>query len=348
MSGAWRRAALLTAAGLALAGVGCQDPFLPEEPPDTPVRNFQVLWEEFDRHYALFGVKGVDWDRVYETYRPWVSAETSPRELFGIMSEMLSVLRDGHVTLVSPYGRYRYTGWYEGYRHNFDAALIRRSYLSSAERTGTGGLVYGWVSPTVGYVHVPSFGGRGWTSEMDVVLEALDGAAGIVVDVRDNSGGNDANAEAVAGRFTDRPRLYRTIQYRSGPGRDGFTPPREDYLRPAGRRSFPGPVAVLTNRRTFSAAESFVLAMRSIPSVTTVGDTTGGGSGNPLYRELPNGWTFSVSRWVERDPAGRTHEGVGIPPDLPRQIPVGLTGLADPILEAAVALLEGGEPPGTQ
>jgi len=81
-----------------------------------------------------------------------------------------------------------------------------------------------------------------------------------------------------------------------------------NYLHPVGSRSqlgvsygfrglrYTDPIALLTNRRTFSAAESFVLAMRTLPQVTIVGDTTGGGSGNPLHRELPNGWGLSVSR----------------------------------------------------
>ncbi|MDP2958355.1 MAG: S41 family peptidase [Longimicrobiales bacterium] len=41
------------------------------------------------------------------------------------------------------------------------------------------------------------------------------------------------------------------------------------------------PVLVLTGRRVYSSNEEFVDVMRQEPLVTTFGDTTGGGSGNP-------------------------------------------------------------------
>jgi carboxyl-terminal processing protease len=50
-------------------------------------------------------------------------------------------------------------------------------------------------------------------------------------------------------------------------------------------------VVVLTSRSTASAVESFVMSMRVLPHTTIAGDATGGGVGDPVFRELPNGWT---------------------------------------------------------
>ena len=63
---------------------------------------------------------------------------------------------------------------------------------------------------------------------------------------------------------------------------------------------FPGlrwqkPVAVLTNRRTYSAANSFVMFVKHLPQVIVVGDKTGGGAGLPFSSELPNGWSLRFS-----------------------------------------------------
>lgn len=63
-----------------------------------------------------------------------------------------------------------------------------------------------------------------------------------------------------------------------------------------------------------SCAEDFVLAMRVLPTVTVVGDTTGGGSGGPIVRELPNGWTYQLSEWIEYIPSRQMFEGVGLAP----------------------------------
>ena len=57
--------------------------------------------------------------------------------------------------------------------------------------------------------------------------------------------------------------------------------------------------------------------MQVLPSVTIVGDTTGGGVGNPVFRELPNGWTYRLSTETDADAQGRIMEGVGVFPDVP-------------------------------
>jgi C-terminal processing protease CtpA/Prc len=101
---------------------------------------------------------------------------------------------------------------------------------------------------------------------------------------------------------------------RNGPGHDDVTAPATQYVQPRGSRSFRGPVMLLTNKRVYSAAEDFALAMRQLPNVTIMGDTTAGSSGRPVTRELPNGWTYTISTWIEYDLDHRPIEGAGIAP----------------------------------
>ena len=35
-----------------------------------------------------------------------------------------------------------------------------------------------------------------------------------------------------------------------------------------------------------------------------------------MTRELPNGWTYQLSQWIEYTPDRRTFEGTGLAPDL--------------------------------
>ncbi len=77
-----------------------------------------------------------------------------------------------------------------------------------------------------------------------------------------------------------------------------------------------GPVGILTNRRTASAAEELVLALKARGRATTIGDTTTGATASVLVRELPNGWTYDVPEWIEYTLEGRTFEGVGLAPDI--------------------------------
>ncbi len=80
--------------------------------------------------------------------------------------------------------------------------------------------------------------------------------------------------------------------------------------------------------------------MRTLPQVTVVGDTTGGGSGNPVYRELPNGWTSRVPRWLEFTSDFEPFEGVGLAPDIWVSTPDALLESGtDRIFETAVEIL---------
>ena len=67
---------LMVAIGLSSGACGrlLMDP----DPVDDPVTNFEILWGEFDRHYSFFGLKGIDWDELYDEFRPQVTSSITP------------------------------------------------------------------------------------------------------------------------------------------------------------------------------------------------------------------------------------------------------------------------------
>ena len=65
----------------------------------APEKVFEELWGVFNDRYAFFKLKEVDWKAQHRKHRPRVTAKTTDDELFGILSEMLAPLKDGHVTL---------------------------------------------------------------------------------------------------------------------------------------------------------------------------------------------------------------------------------------------------------
>jgi hypothetical protein len=331
---------LLTTVFLLLTA-GCVDPFLEPEPSDDPVTNFRLLWEGFDRHYSYFGQKELDWLAARDRFGSMVTPETSDAELFDVMSRMLLLLRDGHVNLYTPLDTFRYTGWFEDAPRSFNPEWISFFYIRGDLQPSPGFRVFsGDLGSGLGYIRIANFGGEGWVRYFDEALDLLTarGMQGLVLDIRDNPGGSDRNTRAVAGRFVQRQRLYRYFQYRNGPDHDDFTELFEDHVEPR-TPHFDGPVAVLTNRRVFSAGEDFVLAMR-VAGATIVGDTTGGGYGNPMGRELPNGWTYRLSRWREWTADEELLvDGEGLVPDIHVSFFGGFNPGQDPILEAAMAHL---------
>src|SRR6186713_2728291 len=64
-----------------------------------PELNFEELWKTFRDRYPFFEVRGVDWSKQYEVFRPEVTQSTTDAELFDIICRMLDPLNDGHVKL---------------------------------------------------------------------------------------------------------------------------------------------------------------------------------------------------------------------------------------------------------
>lgn len=316
--------------------------FFGPEPADEPRNNFEILWREFDRHYAFFAEKNVDWRAAHDEYVARISASTPAPELYRLTTEMLLRLQDAHVTLVAPgIGTWSYEGWWRNAPANYAEQVVTSRYLRPGITRGREGHMYhGTTMEGIGYIRIRDFSGAGWVADIDRAVAALYDVPGLIVDVRDNGGGTDLLSDPIAGRFADQKRLAERVRYRNGPAHQQFTPWIDRYVEPAGARRYTKRVVVLTNRRVVSTAESFVLSMRVLPHVTVVGDTTAGGSGNPIARELPNGWSFRLSRWQVVTPTGASYESVGLAP----AIPVWITDQharegRDTILERAIALL---------
>ncbi len=310
----------------------------------SPQENFDDLWKQFDQRYSFFEVKHINWDSVYSVYRPMVKETTTEPELYSIMSAMLETLKDGHVSLSTPYGNSAYRGWYQDHPRNaMDAAYLAPYLTKDFGSVCDGYIRYGTIRDTIGYINIgKSLGGTAsvWAASIDVILDSLKDMRGIIVDLRENSGGNDALGNIVAGRFADKARVYSYIRWRNGTMHTDFTDFQAASVAPQGPRQYMKPVAVLTNRRCFSSAEGTILMFRALPNVTTIGDTTGGGSANPISLALPNKWTYRVSRWIQYTAEKTVFEGSGLPPDIPVWISQGdAASNRDTILERAVAYL---------
>lgn len=150
------------------------------------------------------------------------------------------------------------------------------------------------------------------SDELDQALKALEGMSGLVVDVRDNDGGWDVAGRSVASRFAKEPVIVYEKRTRF---EDGWTESVALQVNPTERVPVTVPVVVLTGPGAVSAAETFVLAMREMPGVVTVGEATGGILSDALPKFLPSGIYFSLSNEEYQSAEGKVFERVGIPPD---------------------------------
>lgn len=284
---------------------------------NTPEGNFESLWKIIDEQYCFLDYKseeyGLDWDEVHERYAQRITSSMGSEALFEVLSEMLNELRDGHVNLSSAIGTSQYREWFDAYPHNFSDS-IQSIYLGK-DYVNSSGLTYQILENNIGYIYCESFSDGIGDGNLDQTLYKLSVCDGLIVDVRDNGGGNLTTAQKLAARFTNETVLVGYISHKTGTGHSDFSDPQEVYLEPSDGIRWQKKAVVLTNRRSFSATNNFVNSMQQLPNVTIVGDKTGGGSGLPFSSEIPNGWSIRFSASPMYDPEMNQLE-FGIDPDV--------------------------------
>jgi carboxyl-terminal processing protease len=204
---------------------------------------------------------------------------------------------------------------------------------------------YGRHPSGLGYIQIESFNGREEIAdEFETALQALKDTPGLIVDVRDNTGGYGNAQQRIVGRFITARTLVAVSYTKKGPGHNDLAR-AETYFGPSGSWQYSHPVVLLMNDVTGSAADLFTCYMRGTKRVTTIGSTTHGNlSGVAAYAVLPCRLVVRISNGYVCDAKGRPIEGNGSDPDIavnPR-ITDFLAG-KDPVLDKAVAFLSGGK-----
>ncbi|MBQ6064726.1 MAG: S41 family peptidase [Prevotella sp.] len=268
-----------------------------DEHPNSPQGNFEALWRIIDEHYCFFDYKkaeyGLDWDEVRNRYAKQIDEGMTTKQQFEVLTNMLAELRDGHVNLYTTFDIGRYWAWHEDYPSNISDTLLN-IYMGTDYRIATG-LRYRILEDNIGYIRCTTFSNDFGAGNLDEILTFLAPCQGLIIDLRDNSGGLLTSAEELAARFTNENTLVGYMQHKTGTAHDAFSPMEEQWLKPAKGVRWQKRTAVLTNRSVFSAANEFVKYMKCCPNVTIIGDKTGGGAGLPFSSELPNGWSVRFS-----------------------------------------------------
>lgn len=280
-----------------------------DEPENTGNDIFMTLWRIIDERYCFFDEKEVDWAEVGAKYARKLKPRMTQQEFFDICADMLAELRDGHVNLISPFDTAYYRRWWTDYSQDFDLRTLQQYYLEFDYHT-VNGIIYKVLPGGVGYMYYPSFSYDVGEGNLDYILSAFRDCKGLIIDVRDNGGGDLTNIRPFVGRLIERKITGGYIRHKTGPGHSDFSEPYPIEYEPAqaGRVKWNKPVAVLTNRSCFSAANDFVSVMKQLPSVTVIGARTGGGGGIPFTSELPNGWRVRFSASPVTDAMGRSIE----------------------------------------
>ena len=301
-----------------------------------PVENVEALWEIIDTKYCYVEEKGVDWNAIRDEYVAKAKTLGSDQvALFDLCAAMLDTLHDGHVNLYSSFDRSYNTAWYDTYPANFDARL-QALYLKDYRIAGS--LYYCTIADsTIGYIYYSSFSNSFSSANLYWVFKAFENCKGIVLDVRNNGGGDLTNAYKLASPFFSENKIVGYWHHKDGPKHDDFSELEPLYsdtsLVPY---KWYRPVIVLSNRHSYSATNFFINMMRYAGKhVAIIGGTSGGGGGMPMSYEMPCGWTVRFSS-VRMYDAEKKDIEQGIEPDLK----VTMTSTTqDDIIEAAIKII---------
>jgi carboxyl-terminal processing protease len=183
----------------------------------------------------------------------------------------------------------------------------------------------------IGYISIHDFSDTSVVADVDHALDELKKTRALLIDVRDNGGGDTAVARPVMGRFISERKQYASMARREGKGLGARWP---EYVEPRGPFTYTAPVVVLVDRFSVSMAEGFAMGMQGMKRATVVG-TRMAGLGAAIGRvklghsKLPVQFSTEPVFHVNGTPRWR------FVPDLPVDV-LHPNASADPILDAGL------------
>lgn len=330
---------------------------------------FDKLWNRFNEEYSYFSYKGIDWDDVKSRHRSNFEEDLSADVFAQRIGDMLNELHDWHVWVQAPGSDA--IGYDGSYETNAPPQLIT-SYTQNNdyyEKIGDNVIFHAWLNDNIAHIVVTTLDHTTFQSVSDDDIENMfvtyADAAGMIIDIRYNNGGDENNAAKIASRLTNESFIYGHTRTRNAPTDDNgdsnpnydpnvdFDPPASNTLEPSTATHYDGPVICLIGKKCMSSAEWMTLMMKGC-GATLIGDTTRGASGFPkTFTIASNGVMYGVSRWIaytdQNGEPGDVIEDIGIAPDTGYAIPPGegagksYDDTHDYVLEKAIDLLTTGD-----
>lgn len=189
---------------------------------------------------------------------------------------------------------------------------------------------YDSLPGNIGLLRIPSFQTNNFNMEKfaDLFDQKIATNNGLIIDIRDNTGGNSQIGDVVMMLFAtdsipqapwDTPR-YDAANASWGEKWHTVSEPSYaivPYYEISNEVSkYDKPMALLVNSCTFSAAENFAALFRNANRGPIIGTPTGGSTGNPIMIDLGWGYYGKICTRHERLADGTEFIGVGIQPDI--------------------------------
>ncbi|MDA3891353.1 MAG: S41 family peptidase [Salinivirgaceae bacterium] len=287
---------------------------------------YEELFTYFPNYYSYSDLKGINWKQEFEKRKNEFINSNSDIEFAINLLSVLKQANDPHMYIEVKGERY-YSGRTRITTPNYIRAnsifRLLEDQVTAAHFSFSGGRI-----GDVGYVYIKNWnfdienlevrlwGHNDSTITIRDFLNGFNSLENLIIDVRENTGGNEAYAKQFASFFTNKKLAYEKIVVRDSVT-NKFEIEREKYLYPNNKPlNFKGNIYVLSGPAVMSSNESFLLMMKQIENVKIAGMKSYGSTANPKPVELSNYIKIFIPSWQAFTLDGKLIEGNGIEPDI--------------------------------
>ena len=199
-------------------------------------------------------------------------------------------------------------------RSEEEAKKVRERQLEDARRDNFGFRKVERLPGNIGYLDFRAFQSPGEAGATAVAaMNFLAYCDAVIVDLRQNGGGDPAQIQLISSYFFDEPVHLNDLYARATDRTENFwTLP---YV--PGAKAAKADLYILTSARTFSGAEEFTYNMKNLKRATVIGETTGGGAHPTDTMIVQNDFLLRVPVARAINPVSKTNwEGTGVTPDI--------------------------------
>lgn len=321
---------------------------------------FDEFWNGMNTNYLYWDIDTTNWDAVFKKYKPIFSqldlqSKDDVQRSVGYFREMTSGLIDNHYAISflnntvkdsfvfpSLERKERSKNFHSPFLYiSVDSNYLDRGFVSGKYLTSKNvqiEAVCGTINNKILYFYCSQFAlqeaySSNATNGVKMVLQYFFNQLqnmplnikGLIVDVRNNSGGNLVDLNFFVGHFIDKPLLFGYTHYKSGNGRLSYTPWINATITPvANNKALTVPIIVMADSYSVSLAEAVTMAIHRMQNSTFIGETTWGATGpitdNVIYNDgqfiVPSFLSAYTSSAAFKYADGNSYESKGFPPDI--------------------------------
>ncbi|WP_441901591.1 S41 family peptidase [Pedobacter psychrotolerans] len=334
-----------------------QSPINLEENPTNFSMIFLQFWDKMNNQYVYWDRDNIDWNIIYKKYKPLFdnlsNSNSDKLKAVSYFREITANLIDNHFSItfndpiianatINPAieRKSKKNNFHD--RYNYDGVV--KTYLDSGFLSGKGNIVDNGtlINATVGtinnnllYFHCNFFSlkqsyesndGNKIKQILDYFFSQLkrtnNPIKGIILDLRNNTGGDIADLNFLAGKLTGGI-TFGFTRSKSGLGKLDYLPWLEANLKHDVNDQVDKPVILLGDNFSASLSEIIIIALRSRKNLF-IGEQTYGATGQLSDPAIFNSGNFSIGNFMKVTTSatefkgidGTFYENTGIKPDI--------------------------------